>query len=473
MGKNQIFKIQITSSRDGQSALEILIAIGILALSLSTMIIVISGSQSVSVDSQEANQAINLARKSLENAVAAAKNDFAGLISSSSTQDEFLKEVIVEDLDVNTKEVTSRVSWVTDPLRPQKVELTTLVTNWEIFSDTGGDTGGGGPSGDWQNPRTLGSVDLGPGEEATGLDVVNKIIYFSATAASQSKADFFIVNATDGENPYIVSSLNTGAGLNSVDTAGNFAFVANSNTDAQLQVIDISNAASPFVANSFKLTGVAGSGAIGQKVFYLDKKVYIGTKSATGPEFHIIDVSNPNAPSEVGSFEVSGDVNDIFVFGSVAYIATSLNAKELQILNVSNPASIIEIGSFDGAGNDDGKSVFVSAGTTAYLGRAGGTQNLAILDVSDPASPQQLSTANLSTPSNVGVNGIYVRDYLAFLVTDDSNKEFQVWNISSSSNPTVWSSFNFPQVGADVDFEDNLVYVSVRSNDAARIITSQ
>ena len=43
---------------------------------------------------------------------------------------------------------------------------------------------------------------------------------------------------------------------------------------------------------------------------------------------------------------------------------------------------------------------------------------------------------------------------------------------SSSTSPVLHSSFNFPQVATGVDYEDNLVYVSVRSNDALRIITS-
>ncbi|GAH25486.1 unnamed protein product, partial [marine sediment metagenome] len=46
------------------------------------------------------------------------------------------------------------------------------------------------------------------------------------------------------------------------------------------------------------------------------------------------------------------------------------------------------------------------------------------------------------------------------------------WNISNPGNIELWSSFNFPQVATGIDYEDNVVYVSVRSNDALRIITS-
>ena len=70
------------------------------------------------------------------------------------------------------------------------------------------------------------------------------------------------------------------------------------------------------------------------------------------------------------------------------------------------------------------------------------------------------------------LNDLVVRDYLAFLATSDSNRAFQVWNITDPSNITFWSSLQFPQVATGIDYEDNLVYVSVRSNDALRIITS-
>ncbi len=458
----------LVSRAAGQSTLEILIAFAVIAISLSAIAVVISSSQSLLADTQESNRAVNLARQSIENSIAFAKNDFGGLVSSSSTQGEFLKEIIVENVDANKKKITSRVSWSTDPLRIQKIELTTIVTNWQVNQATGGDTSGGGVTGDWKNPTTFGSIDLGPGESATGLDVINKIIYMSATASDRTKPDFFIINATDGRNPYLVSKIDTGPGLNAVDAVQNYAYVANSDTNAQLQVIDMNNPAAPYVLASFKLPGVSGSGAMGQSLFFYNNKIYIGTKAASGPEFHVVDVSNPAAPSEFGSYEVGADVNDIFVSGTTAYLATSDDSKELLILDVSDPAHIAQLGSFNASGNDDGKSIYIS-GAKAYLGRAGGTSDFIIIDVSNSSSPTQLGIANLG---NVSVNGIYVTDYLAFLATSDTNKEFQAWNISTSSAPSLWSSYNFPNVGTGIDYEDNFVYVSVRSNDAFRIITS-
>ncbi len=448
----------------GQSTLEILIALTIITLAISAIIVVSFGNQSISIDTENSHQALYLAEENIENAKANAKADFSSLASSTSISGIYTKTLTVQDINLYTKNVTSTVTWNTDPLRVQKVELATIIFDPNI----GGDDGGGGLTGDWRNPRTLGSIDLGPGNSATGLDVISKIVYMSAEASAAAKPDFFIVNATNGQSPVITSFLNTGQGLNGVDAAGNYAYVANQSTSAQLQIINVSNKLLPLVAASFQLPGVSGSGAIGKSIFYYGSKIYIGTNKATGPEFHIVDVSNPSAPSSLGSFEINADVNAIIVNGTKAYITTSDDGKEMRILDVSNPAAILELGSYDGSSTNDGKGLWLVS-SALYLGRLNGDKELTVLNVTTPSSIQETGSKEI----DADVNALYVRDYLAFSGTTDSNKEFQIWNITDPLNIQFWSSLNFPQVLSDMDYEDNIVYSAVRSNDALRIITSQ
>ncbi len=453
----------------GQMLVEVLLALAIIVMAVSSVVAVYFGGRSLLTDAQTEDVALNYARQDLESVKSSAQSNFAALTSASSTTGNFLREQIITPVDGYTKKVICRISWVINPLRTAKVELSAILTDWRGASKTGNDTGGGGLTGNWLNPITLGSVDLGPGNSATGLDVKNKIVYLSSTASDNKKPDFYIVDATNGQNPVIVSSLDTGPGLNAVDTAGTYAYVANSDTNAQLQIIDVSNLTSPVLISSYKLPGISGTGAVGNSIFYYNSKIYFGTKRATGPEFHIIDVSNPSNPIELGNFETNADVNSIRVTGNTAYLATSDNAKEAMVLNVSDPASISLTGSFDASSDDDGQSIYL-VGNKLYLGRAGGSNDFIIADAASSTAITQLSSTNLG---GVSVNGIVVRDYLAFLGTSASNSEFQVWNISTSTNPTLWSSFNFPQIITGIDYEDNRVYVSVRSNDALRIITSQ
>ncbi len=466
----------IGNNHKGQSTLEILIALAIITISISAVIVVAFNNQSVSIDNQYNNQALYLAKENLEKSRAQSRQNFSAIVSTSTGDGIYLKEIVVENLDTYQKKIISRVSWQHELLRPQKIELTTIITDWKNFPSPAdpNDSGGSGISGDWHNPRTLGSIDLGPGNSATDLDVVNKIVYLSAEASAASKPDFFIIDVTNGQSPFIVSSLNTGAGLNAVDASGNYAYLANRDNNAQLQIVNISNLNNPVLAASFKLPGVSGSNAIGQSVFYKDSKVYIGTKKASGPEFHIIDVSNPNSPTALGSFEINGAVNMIDIKNNIAYIAFEGDNYELKILDVSNLANITELSKYNAPGDsEDGKSLYV-VNNKLYLGRTRGGNHenhheFHIIDIASSVSPQNLGSKDLAAD----LNDLRIRDNLAFLATGDTNKEFQVCDVSEPSNISFWSSFNFPQGATGIDYESNLVYVAVRSNDALRIITSQ
>lgn len=459
-------------SQCGQGTLEILIALSIFALTITAAVVISFGSQSISVDSELSNEAIYMARQQLEKARADSINNFSSVVSASTTDAGFLKELVVEPTSSYEKKITSRVSWTADFLRSQKVELTTILSDWKSVLATGGDTGGSGTTGDWKNPRTLGSIDLGPGNSATDLDVLNKIVYLSSVASDSKKPDFYIVDATNGQSPSIASSLNTGSGLNSLDVAGNYVYAANQNTSAQLQVINVSNINSPSLINSFKLPGVSGSGAVGNNIFYYSNKIYIGTKKATGPEFFIIDVSDPANPLFLGSKEINDDVNRIYIKGNFAYLAVP-DEEELKIFDVSDPQNIIQTGAYNALGEtEDGKTIFI-VGNNLYLGRLVGGNHanhheFYILDIASSSNILSLGSKDIAAD----VNGIVTRDNIAFLGTSDSNKEFQVFDVSNPNNITLISSFNFPQVASGVDYEDNIVYVSVRSNDALRIITS-
>lgn len=457
----------MTYNKSGQSVVEILIALAIFAMVISAIIAVSFGGQSLSLDAETANEALYIAEENLETAKANAKKDWNSIVNSSSTVEIYTHELIVQDISNFEKLVTSRVTWSTDPVRTQAIELQALLTALEVIADLGGDDGGDGLSGDWRNPQTLGSISLNPsGNQGTGLDVLDKIVYMTSSHASQASADFWIINATNGQNPSITSSLNTGKGLNSVDAADNYAYAANQSNSKQLQIIDISNALLPILVKEFSLPGV--SDAEGLNLFYLADKVYIGTKVSSGAEFHIIDVSSPATPSSLGSFEVGGDVAAVYVSGNTAYITTSIDSSEVKILDVTAPANIVELGSFNSAGGADGLSLYLN-GLALYFGKKSSSPEFQALDVLNPLAVEILEESNVDGD----VLALHQRDYLLFMCTGDSNDEFQVWNITDSENHAFWSSLNFPQLCADLDFEDNIVYAAVRSNDALRIITSQ
>ncbi|MFA6397612.1 MAG: hypothetical protein WDK96_02060 [Candidatus Paceibacterota bacterium] len=485
MNKNQNQK-----NEKGSSMIEIVIALFLLSTAIGFSVILFWSGQKILTDRENEFTARVLSKEGIVGVKSVLENNWKStpdgiyglsftngkweLLGDQDENDIFTRKIQITTINKDEKTIKSVVDWESESHKDLEVELLSIVSDWFDVSATGGDTGGTGLAGDWLHPQTLGSVDLGAGNSATDLDVVNKIVYLSTEASDNKKADFYIVDATNGNSPFIVSSVNTGTGLNAVDVARNYAYVANKSTSNQLQIIDVSNINSPTLYASFHLIGVSGSGAVGNSIFYDSQKIYIGTNQANGPEFHIIDVSIPSNPQELGSYEINGDVNAIIVKDNIAYLSLSNDDKELKILDVNNPASITTINDFDANGNtEDGKSLCLVF-PKLYLGRTVGGNHvdhheLYTLDISTPTNPLTIESKNF----NSSINDLFIKDYLMFLATDDPNNEFQVWNITDPINPTLWSSFNFPQVASGIDYEDNVIYVSVRSNDSLRIITSQ
>jgi len=458
------------NSQRGNSALEILIALAILTMAMTAIVQVAFSNQTVSTESQVNSEALSKSTLGLEKARAAARENFAAVISSSSTDDIYLKELTVTDLTQCRKRVVSRVSWATDPSRPEYSELTSDVTDIAL----GGDCASVVTEKTWSSPTTLGSIDLGQ-SKATGIDVRHGIVFLSAEATSAAKPDFFIVDAkTDPPHPVILSSLDTGPSLAAVDVAGHYAYVANRDNNGQLQVIDVADTAHPVLAAARDLPGVGGGNPEGNTIAYYNSRVYIGTKSTAGHELHIFDVTNPTSPTNIGHIEMGRNVNGIFVRGTTAYVAVGSSAgdlKDLVALDVTNPGLITELWSLNLPGGG-GKSVYI-VGTKLYIGcfQMSGAQasqsDLYIYDISG-ATPTLLGSKNIGAD----VSSIRVAGSFAFLATNDSNREFQVWNITNPAVITQVSYLNFPQEAIGVDYENETIYAGVRSNDSLRIIIS-
>lgn len=99
-----------------------------------------------------------------------------------------------------------------------------------------------------------------------------------------------------------------------------------------------------------------------------------------GPTLRIVDVTDPAAPVEVGSFTFSQNVYGVSVSDATVYAAIDFDG--LAILDVSDPAAPVLLGSFRTPGQ--ALSVAVSGSTAAVANRLSG---LEIIDVSDPAAP--------------------------------------------------------------------------------------
>ena len=215
--------------------------------------------------------------------------------------------------------------------------------------------------------------------------------------------------------------------------------------------------------------------------------MYLGlTKTATGPEFNVIDVSafltnSINSPVLIGSFAAGTSVNAILVKNNIAYIATPWPSahpptkENLSVLDVSNPSlGILRLNTFTYPDTStlSGQSIYLSKdGKTLYFGRGGlnGAHNPEFFSL-DVANPSSITLIN-SKYINSTVNAITVRSNLVFMVTSDTNLGFQIWDLNNLGSPTPYGSLNTQQTATGgMDCEGNIIYIAQRSNRALQII---
>ncbi|TSC69387.1 MAG: hypothetical protein G01um101456_225, partial [Parcubacteria group bacterium Gr01-1014_56] len=119
-GKN----LQGSTLKRGVSTLEILIAFAVLMLSLTAVIGVLFGTQSVFVDTETNSEALYKAHAALEEERALSRQDFLAVSTTPSTVElvgslSYTKKMTVVDLTPCKKQATSTITWINEG-RPQK-----------------------------------------------------------------------------------------------------------------------------------------------------------------------------------------------------------------------------------------------------------------------------------------------------------------------------------------------------------------
>lgn len=478
----------------GSSTLEILIAFAILTLSLTALISVVFGNRSVTLDTEANTDALYAAQQALEYQRAVAASDY---LAASSTDGittinnfDYPTTVTVEDLTPCKKQVTSSIDWSNSPLRPQKVELSTFLTDIIGALMLGGDCFLEASDKLWDNPQRFASDKLDPGK-TTSIDVLDRIAYLGmdkapylaiadTADASLGQTDGLFVEFDNGfnNNGKVLSEIRD-IDVFEVD-GGLYALVATASSTAPFAIIDVTDINNPVLVAKRSLNGVnpAGSQPFGYRVYYYDLHAYIVTRETDGPELHIFDVSDPSNPTELGSEELNTTTNDFLVRDGIAYFADESDARgELLAYDVSDPSAVDEIaGARTNLSGDENGASLALIGNKLYFGRetvAGGPE-LYVFDVSDTPTVSG-GLPSLGTPQEIGsdVLSIAIAGKFAFLATSKTKEEFQVWRVSNASVFTLVKRYNFGNIVAGgLDYEPDFVYTTGNASPNFQILYS-
>ncbi len=511
--KYMLSKMSVKSDK-GFSTLELMIAFAIIAIVLVGAVGANFAAQYWSIISQTSNEALYKAKTKLEDLRALTKEDFYQATSTPLTKSVdltdpadascvsgglcYFVQTTITDMSSCSKYVEARVDWQVQNYSTTTTSLFTNLTNSPEIIARGGDCILNQPAGDWKNtsPQNVGFLSFSPGKQFTGIDVLHKKIY--ATASSFPSFLVYDAPVSVGQNPAFYGSLNIvvsgqSRGLNSIDveedlaTGRTYAFAAVNATTSQLAVVDVTDAHNPTLVAQRDLQGVnpLGSYPQGWRVFIYGGRLYMTTRETAGNEFHIFDISTPTLPTEIGNgFKINRTVNEILVrdqkiggtLHRLVFLASDSDLKELGVLDVTNDV-ITELYSVDLPGAQDGLSMAL-LGNNLYFGRSSNTAGpeLYVFDVSNPGvTPLIIGQGEVgASVTKIDVSGAY-----AYLGTTKSGQEFQVWN----SDFTIWNqstpdagffkSYNFAHLallGFDIDGDWVYAVSQFATGDALQII---
>ena len=162
---------------------------------------------------------------------------------------------------------------------------------------------------------------------------------------------------------------------------GNHAYLIAQNQPATFAIVDIADAGHMQVSSTLVVDSPHGIAVHGQYA-------YLATEGGLVDEagLRIVDVSNPQAPAQVGQYTdcgaLQGTAVDVSADGQTAYLGCADNF--LHILDVSNPGGPELIGLYEGNDPMSGPTSVSARDATLYVGNGSGVDEV---DIGDPATP--------------------------------------------------------------------------------------
>ncbi|MBI4268268.1 hypothetical protein HY627_00345 [Candidatus Uhrbacteria bacterium] len=321
-----------------------------------------------------------------------------------------------------------------------------------------------------------GSLTVSSLQRGTGIGVRGRYVYLSTDSTIASDPDLFVVDVSNPDAPWIAATLDTGPGIAAIALADNYLYAANTSRTGQLQIISIQNPSHPNFISQMRMPSVTGTGAqgVGTAIAIKNRIVFVGlSKTATGPELHIIDASDPSHPLALSSVPAGTKINAIGIHGTRAYIATP-TSDQLRVIDVSDARHPILSTTFrpnDSASNN-GQSVAL-AGSVAYFGRnasataSASSSQLFLLDTQSSSTlPEQASVS-----INASVFAIAEHTGRLLLGTNNAARSLQLWGTASSSEPLLLSSIALAAPPRAIACDDDFIYLALDSNRAFSIIS--
>lgn len=334
---------------------------------------------------------------------------------TSDTNGIFTRKITVGTAGANRKVITSTVSWALPGGNSTSVTVTTQIVNWAANIKL------------WSNAIVGGSADETSTTDGLKVDVVGDYAYMVRNGTT---SNFIVANISNPAAPSIVSTTTFSGTPTNIYVSGSYAYVTTSTATTALEIVNISNPAAPTLTKSVSMTGTAAA----RGIFVSGNFAYVvrASDTTTGAnEFNVVDVATPASAAVVGGYNNNIQMNEVYVSGTNAYVATSSTTAEMLVINVTtstapalaatyNPATALAALTVTGYGN----TVLLGMSTT-----------LDAINVTAPTAPARLGTFTAAgTINDIDVD---ITNQVAFLGTASTTGEVQVVNIGTPASMTL------------------------------------
>lgn len=170
-----------------------------------------------------------------------------------------------------------------------------------------------------------------------------------------------------------------------------------------------------------------------------------------GATLEVWDISNPQAPSRLGSTRLPGTIDMLVVDGSNAYAACG--SAGVQFIDLGNPSAPAHVNTYDTSGNASGLAL-----SGRYLYVADGGSGLRIVDISTPAHPVLAGAYHTPGPARA----IRVVGSRAFLL--DAKAGLLILDCSEPAQPRLLGSFAGMDAGRDLAISGTQVFMVDANN---------
>jgi hypothetical protein len=333
---------------------------------------------------------------------------------------------------------------ITDPLHPEPLELSldADVYGFDVHGDivyTAGQLEGMTvwDFSDLASPVSMGNYPMDDDQSANDVAVKNGYAYIGCYRG---------LEVVDLATMQMISSIDSFYCSANVDIRDNLLYVSYGCQSCPLAILDITN---PL---SLQILSIYSPPDIVENFTVVGDLVYTAFGSIC---MRVVDITEPAAPVEVTRYNRRGNVGDVRVSNSVAYLS---NGNCLTMLDVSNPLNPLEVGRYEPFNwfHD-----FRIAGNMAFFVRHvnSTTSTVEAVNVSDPTHPELIGALDIY---NNNYDEIEIYNHYAMLGGTDG---VLILDIADPVNMTEAGFISFPYGCYKITADDRYLYVDTINED--------